>query len=380
MPTHYAKFNRAEATVVLDKAEAAYIKRYLKARPTYRSQYRVTPGGIRWTGLTLIAAVLFLLVCLFSGQKASLHAVPVANAMYDALITGEDGKPLELFSSILTPTRQTFVDTMRLMFIAMSELGIVYFALLAVKTAKAGGLITWRGSYSATAGYVLAELADTQRILSLLPRLIFFGLIGYIVFISSAGGDRISLFDRFLPVLVGIGLTLFIEELFKKQSEHVAAVELALIEAQSIWDANKAAMPIDERYLMLVHDFIGEALLTITRQHPVTKKRYQPNAALESAEDYESIILAEYKRITANVQFAKQVRATLAENQAEREDYGELRTPPNGATEWTPETLWSDLMAINAPKPLQRAFIRKHYATGLKAETMFSAIVDKWNG
>lgn len=347
-----AKLKRMEWQAIVRRAEKVWKKEIRRS----------TPGGVDWSPLRIIAAVLFILITLFTSAKAALHAIPVADAMYAGLIEGI-GVTNEEFA--LIPTLNTFRALTVAVLVIISELGLVYFMLLSYTVAP-------RQINYGRNRKTLAALIDLPVIMSYMPRIVTYLMVAFVFYVSGKGGATLTLYDQFLPVFVGIGLTYFVEQIAADWDNHNADIRARL---RRQWD--------DVDFLVILHDFIGEGLVGLVRV--VNGRSYKPNEWLETSDLLEPAIQAEYRRNTVNRQFAETVRDVGVEQAAAAastgvKDAAGLRIPPNGAARWTPETLWEDLVSMKARKGLQRnAHIRKWYAKGYGADTVWLEIAQKWN-
>lgn len=347
----YTRFQRQEWQKTVGKATRLWKK---EIRHT-------TPGGIQWEPIRIIALVLFIAVTLFTAFKAALHAIPVADDMYAGLI---ENVKVTNSQFALVPTPDAFRAITVVILAIISELGMVYFMLLSYevvpKAIRGGGVLRSAGN-----------LLDLSVLMSYMPRAVTYLMVGFIFYISNAGGDKLTVYDKFLPVFVGIGLTYFVEGLAK---DWRTFAEKLRIRYQGMWD--------DEEFIIILHDIIAENLVVLRRK--VGGKWTTPNAWLETSDRLEDAVLLEYRRNTVNRQFAETVRDVDAEQRQAAaatgaHDEAGMRIPPNEAPRWTAASLWEDLTLMKARKPLQRAHIRKWYATGRGADTAWADIADKWN-
>jgi hypothetical protein len=358
----YVKLSLAEWAKTYKNAVDLWSSTELGKRPN------TVPDSIkvRVTIIEVVALSLLAFIIVFTGFKAVLHAVPVADSMYTKLLAGEAS------NLPLMPSRELFISAMQVMFFIASELGLVYFMLMA-KDIKHVAVSHWRDYFSIV------------TIARYLPTLAVWGIILFVVQISANEGG--SVLDNYLPIVMGMALATFVEDFLEKRAVVSREYNARLSTLRDAWDKRKASMAQDEQFLLFLSGTIWESLLGLTRKDITNNnKPKRVNASLETlgANERQAIILNEYKRNTTNLMFAKEV---WRENQKYTEDVQEAllenatvtativeggkRLPPNGLKQWTWDALVADLSAWNAPKPYTEKLLQEHYQAGYGVRSVF---------
>jgi hypothetical protein len=245
-------FTSKEYSQLQDNVLQKY-RQSLGKRPTYRSVAPLVDGGVDWNVLKIIAFTLLILIMLFTGAKAALSAVPVAVTMYDDLLHGIMGDYL------LVVPKSLFVALMQMVFVLLSEAGLVYFVLLSkqirytVPKVHDNPLIN-----------IVVNLVLFRGVYTYLPLLMVWGTIVFVFQISSHGEGTII--DKYLPLVMGIALAYVVEETISERNAHRALVFKRLKVEQEAYDQRYNNYDKDPLYLRLLANAIADKLPTLTRE------------------------------------------------------------------------------------------------------------------
>lgn len=398
----YASFNMKEWQAVEEQSEAAWKKKYLGERPTRSAVRKNVPGGVQMDAIAWVAFVLLVLVVAFSGFKAALAYVPVANSMYDHTITEIVNTHPELMDTLpLIPTRQAFISISQLMTFMLAELGMIYFMLAAPSVGKAKPPV-WsdRGYGLVAVGQAIWWTVQPSTFSPHLLGLAVWGTIAFVIQISSTGNGTVI--DKYLPIVVGLGLSVFVEEKLREWKLHRDEVSKALRTEQLLWDERLEGMWLDRKFITVLYNVLWEHLLNLHRVKD--GRKYRPNAHLEalSGAERKTISLAEYNRMKGDLDFADDLKSAVRheaqEAKAEKVKSGGKtadvrrfksvnggedevrRVPPNGMPAWTVDTLLADLAHLGVkPHEADRNFIRNTYAPEYRFEGILAAYRKRTN-
>jgi hypothetical protein len=323
--------NLKTSKAVLEQAKKLWLESNPKPKPKLHK--------VNYDPVTVIGLLLMVVTVLFSGSKAMLALVPVAESMYSHLAHGS--------IYIFLPSKELFVFLFSLLGAIMSEFGLIYFMLLSNEVIK---LYPDRWY----------KWLDIRVWSTWLPSLVVYGILVFLVIISMDGEGN-PLF-KFLPIPVGAGLSLFAEgfivELVRVSRENKNIRE----KLDAEYKIRLEHMRKDPQYNEILARVISEALPNVTVYNPVKKVTTKPYADLESMDldKRNSIILDTYKGLIGNYtlasDFIKEFNSVSMQADAVKllnSDTARVvegkRLPPNGLT-WKLEEIIADLEAINAPK------------------------------
>lgn len=249
---NHISFTTKEYTQLRDNTIQKY-RQALGKRPTFRSVAPLVDGGVDWNILKIIAFTLLILVILFTGAKAALAAVPVAETMYDDLLHGSLGQYL------LVVPKPLFVALMQMVFVLLSEAGLIYFVLLNKQIR-----FTMPKAHDNPFINIVINFILFRGLYTFLPLLMVWGTIIFVFQISSHGEGTII--DKYLPLVMGIALAYVVEETISERNAHRALVFKRLKIEQDAYDHRFNNYEKDPLYLRMLANAIADKLPTLTRE------------------------------------------------------------------------------------------------------------------
>jgi hypothetical protein len=347
LPLTQKEFKRVEA-----RTKKFWYTHFLGQKPR-RSSIKLENAYVL-DPLKLSAFVLLILIIFFTGFKAMLGAIPVAESMYIHLTHSVD-----LSRYPLTPSQGVFTTIMQLMFFVMTELGLIYFLLISKRIVRPE-VNKWTDFFS------------VQWVLSVLPILASVGIVLFVVQISS--GVNGTVLDMYLPIAVGMALAFFVEQELEVLEKRNHEIDKRYAEVTKQYNLKQDNMINDSQYMSVLFDYIKEALINKRKGwFTYPNKRLE----LEDAKIIQDAVYEQWKNHTVNLDFVKKVlQATQNTLESERKLHIDIEgkaVPPNGAKDWTPETLFLDLTARDLVG-ITRNELGRYYQSGHNVRKAFSAL------
>lgn len=200
--------------------------------------------------------------------------------------------------------------------------------------------------------YVITTVFSFEWLTPRLPGVITYMSIGWLIHISVSGGGNV--FEIVLPLLIEIGLADRIARIIEKVGSYRSLIVDNLEQRQKRYAQRKQDFMNDKQFLQAFHADVREALTKLKRNG------VQPNAWLEHADSdvIDQAIVSQYRRYTGGLHFAEAIQNL---NYEVKLSQAEVIVPPNGATAWTPETLFADLQASGRSGLTTETYINEHY-------------------
>ena len=383
---------------VVEKAKQRYFTEELGVRPTRKSVAKTMHNIYAISFLEWLGLLLLLCIGVVTAFKMIAVAIPFARSFYPPDTSIWILRPFEIFMCIT--------------FILLSTSGVIYAALmdryaeeiekqkrmnpklifaggwqgailLAILTASAMSLamhtsIEYTIGVSGIVFFISWYLGGMplNLIQYLSPRLYLFSVyftIMWLVVVSMNGTGNI--FERFSIVIMEIALAFLVENIIKKRANWTMAVYDAWKDAVKPYDERKTNFFTDKAYRPILYRELREALMHLERQHPEKRsQKYRPNYDLFARGDnkeVDAVIIAEYRRHTGGMRFAKaidNITEEVVEPQAVLISQ-KKRIPHNGDTHWTVTSLTKDFLVqgLNPNAEYTEADLRRDYEGGFSA-------------
>lgn len=396
-------FKMSEWTAVQSNSKQKFITDILGERPTHKalakSLYNPNPISI----LEWLALGLLLVISVVTAFKMISVALPFAQSFFpDA--------PIWVVSSFQVATAILFIlsSTSGLIFFKLMDENDPEIAKLKLRYSKLKFSGGWQGSvgvativgaltYSiigtsleVTAGSVgvafLVALyfggAPTNLMQYLSPRLYLFLTYATAVWLFdvSSHGEG-SFFEKYLIVFAEVALSYLVANLITKYTKRSADIQEALEQRLKPYDERLAGYESDPAYLRILYQEMREAVSNLVRVHPEDDGKRKPRLYKPYKNVTDEQLYTEYLRLTSGLQFAKRVLGTATEEPLTVNSVVSpvpvqaKRTPPNGATKWTVESLEHDFL-VRGLKPNDKyteAQISNDYEAGYNARGAFRA-------
>lgn len=336
----YHPFSNRDWENLQTATQAAY-RKALGARPTFKSVARSLPNRYAVTALEYAAMLVLLVLTAFTSYKVGALAMPFADNMLTVLLHETD----------LTPAIQSsFRAITALLFMMLATPSLIYFKLLDNEPEIVA-------EKQATANMRWYRRLSLDWISPRLPFAIVYISAAWLFYVSSFGTG--SIFEKYLPVLVEVGLAQLVGNILKKRADYRKLVWDAYDDRVATWDSRIANADKDPLYLKLLYTRMKEGLVNL--QHQGRK----PNVGLQQADaaTIDTILVTEYRRLTGGDHFAEAIGAPVQTGK---------RIPPNGKA-WTPTTLLHDLRIRGVGSNYSERQLQQDYAEGYGARAAWRA-------
>jgi len=346
----WSKLTQQEWEQIKARAKAAFVTEIMGERPTYQTVRDTMPNPFRINPLEWGAILVLVFLAAFTGYKLAAVAVPFADSMATALT-----QETYIESWVL----HSFQIVTAIMFVLMGTFSLIYFKLL--DTDKQIVEMKEKTKY-----YKGWRRLGLDWISPRLPYMIVYGSALWLFIVSSAGLDTVTFenfspFERYLPIVLEIGLAHLVGELLIKQEKFHNLVIGTLDEQCKPYDERLAGYEADPEFLKILHRYLRAGLLAVERL-PKDKlaigrgRKFKVNAWLHDADGdtLDKIILAEYKRLTGGMRFAREIIGTTSRAKPSpqaKTGSDERRIPPAGDKKWTAGTLVRDLKIRQVTDP-----------------------------
>lgn len=348
----YTKFSNAEWDKIQQAAKTKWETAILGKRPDFKTVAADLPNRFAVTPLEWVAMLVLLVLTIYTSYKVGALAIPFAERLIGDLSGHTYISPL---------VGSSFKLVTAVLFMLLATPSLIYFKLLdkdpeVMKQKKETAHRGWLRRLSLD--YITPRLPYMITYLSAL----------WLIYVSTYGGG--SPFERFLPVIVEIGLAQLVGTIMQKRADYRNLVWSALADRVPSYETRKRNYELDPDYLKILYQTMRDAIIRVQRQGKF------PNRELETIDGkvMDRILMDEYRRLTGGLYFANQVTRG-----SEEVDYPQIpdpviytngkRKPPHGDNKWTPETLVFDLRKRGVGTDYSEKQLSVDYAAGYGARS-----------
>lgn len=394
--TAYQRFKRSEWDTAKQAAEKAY-KKHLGKRPSWNSVSNSIHNTHTLDPLNRLAIVLLLVVALFTAFKLATVAIPLSDNILEQ----------NLHTSF--PDWLTNVYRFSILGSAMlvGTFGLIYFKLVAESTSTRTKTEASKRFSKLRVEYWSPRLPQLLVYLSVLIIVIVSNTANQNVF-DWVFNNTVVIVELALSYPVGIWMG-------KRQARNALIAEVLRVERED-YDSRLENMTEDKDYVSLLFQAASEQFYNIRRG------KHLPNSEYRNADirEVEKILGEEYRRLEGGKGFYKYItddvtgtgviisapehkhispeNNTLSKTvaaSAERRSQSstavpimrikevstvDKRVPPKGKQTWDTETLYADLVSINAPNPITEKWLQETYEGGYSARSVWRKhLRDQWN-
>lgn len=334
-------------------------RQMVETRPQYKKVAKDFPNPHTINVLEWMAMVVLIVLSVMTSYKVGAAAVPYGKNMMEALTAKQ---------YVVGWVQDSFIFVSAVFFMLMATPALIYFKLLD-RDPK-----------------VEKERIETQRRSKLsldyltprLPSVMVYGIVIWLLLVSSHGlvldvNDPIfsaaRFFEVYLPVVIEVALAVLVGNILEKRKKFSDLIRANMRETNDRIDRELENYATDKRFLKMLYRNLREAFLQLERPSKDNNRRtYQPNLELENDAKLDSILIAQYKRLTGGDNFV----AGVADEQQPRGLEPELptvgkRVPPNGSANWTVAGLIHDLKLRGIGDTYTEAQLSADYAAGYGA-------------
>lgn len=356
------KMTQEQFRSVLETAKERYIHEVLGERPDFKSVAKTTYNPNALDALQKWAILLLVVLAIFTSYKVGIAALPFSESLMRSL-----GNNAVLHPLIITTGQITTV----LLMILIGTPGLIYFKLLSQSPAIQKKL-------KETRHYKWWQRASISYLSPRIPAVATYVIVVWLLLVSNHGdgADGTTVyFERFLPVLLEVGLANFVGDKIRDIRSFRDSVNAELQRRLTPYENKLANYRTDSDYLRMVYQEMSEYLPRMR----VRGKREMPNIhLLKDEKALLRAVLSEYRRLTSGDAFADSIlnkEQESPETVVVEDATSELRKPPGDDTQWDAETLKQDfaLRGFTPDTEYTEKQLNRDYAAGYKARSAFRA-------